>query len=90
LVLSFFSGLLVGIEFPLANRIYLSVQSKPKFSGTAGLLYGGDLIGGWLGGVLGGVLLLPVLGLIGTCIVISMFKVSTFVILISSMGTFKE
>ncbi len=51
------SGLLTGMEFPLANRLY--VQQTDYFSfrrddigKTVGLLYCVDLIGGWVGGVL--------------------------------------
>ncbi len=90
LLLSFFSGLLIGLEFPLANKIHLSLKSKPEFSRTAGLLYGADLFGGWLGGILGGIVLLPTLGLSGTCIVVFMFKLSTFIILIGSAPTFRK
>ncbi len=86
LFLSFFSGLLVGAEFPLANKIYL--KASPDLSGTAGLLYGSDLFGGWVGGILGGVVLLPVLGLVGTCAVVIMLKVSSFIILATSRGEF--
>ncbi len=88
LLFALVSGLLIGLEFPLANKIYLSQRSRPELSGTAGLLYGADLVGGWCGGVLGGVVLLPVLGLLGTCAVVCMFKMSTFIILISTIPAF--
>lgn len=79
LALSFLSGILVGAEFPLANKEYLKVS--PSLSGTAGLLYSADLWGGWLGGILGGVVLLPVLGLLETSLVIVMFKISSLALL---------
>ncbi|MBT9129956.1 MAG: Polyamine aminopropyltransferase [candidate division WS2 bacterium] len=82
LVLSFLSGLLVGAQFPLANKIYL--DSSPDLSRTAGLLYGADLLGGFAGGVIGGVVLLPVLGLLGTCMVVIMAKVSSLIIVATS------
>ena len=87
LVLSFFSGFLIGAEFPLANKIYLALNAKregPDLSGTAGLLYGADLTGGWLGGIIGGVILLPILGLFGTCMVVVMLKASGLIIFAAS------
>ena len=80
LLLSFLSGMLVGAEFPLANREYLRLSHD--IGSTAGLLYSADLWGGWIGGILGGVLLLPVLGLVQTSLVIVMFKVGGLVVLL--------
>lgn len=82
LVLSFFSGLLIGAQFPLANKIYL--KRSPDLSGTAGLLYGADLAGGWIGGLLGGVVLLPVLGLVQTCTAVVLLKMTSLLILLVS------
>ena len=86
LVLSFLSGLLVGGQFPLANKIYL--KSSPNLSRTAGLLYGADLFGGWIGGIIGGVILLPVLGLLGACMVVVMLKVSSLIIFATGIKAF--
>ncbi len=80
LLLSFASGILVGGEFPLANREYLKMS--PNLGGTAGLLYSSDLMGGWLGGIIGGVVLLPVLGLLETSLVIAMVKIASLVLLV--------
>ncbi|MDL1984544.1 MAG: spermine synthase, partial [Deltaproteobacteria bacterium] len=80
LVLSFLSGLLIGAQFPLANKIYL--KHSPDLSSTAGLLYGADLAGGWIGGLIGGVVLLPVLGLVQTCIAVILFKMASLLILL--------
>ncbi len=82
LILSFLSGLLIGAEFPLANKIYLRIS--PNLSGTAGLLYGADLFGGWIGGVIGGVVLLPVLGLLKTCMAVVALKIASLIILATS------
>ncbi len=102
LVLSFFSGFLIGAQFPLANKIYLTFAAKPQapldtaelserltgqgpnLSGTAGLLYGADLFGGWIGGIIGGVILLPVLGLFKTCMVVVMLKIISLIIFATS------
>ncbi|MBE0477893.1 fused MFS/spermidine synthase [Candidatus Aerophobetes bacterium] len=84
LCFSFISGLLIGSQFPLANKIYL--KGKASFSKTAGLLYSSDLVGGWLGGVVGGVVLLPVLGLFGACMVVFLLKLSSFIIITWQVG----
>ena len=71
-------GLLIGSQFPLANKIYL--KNNKSVTKTAGLLYASDLVGGWFGGIAGAVILLPVLGLIGTCITVGLLKVTSFII----------
>jgi spermidine synthase len=78
LVISFISGLLIGSQFPLANKLYL--RDDTSVTKTAGTLYSADLLGGWFGGVLGAVVLLPVLGLIGTCITVCLLKLTSFIV----------
>jgi spermidine synthase len=81
LVLSCVCGVLVGLQFPLATKIYLSVIEKDGALGqTAGLLYGADLFGGFFGGLLGGVLLLPILGLKESCFMMAAIKGSSFLL----------
>jgi spermidine synthase len=78
LVIAFISGLLVGSQFPLANELYL--KKSTRVAETAGLLYSSDLLGGWFGGIVGAVVLLPVLGLVGTCITVGLLKLTSFLI----------
>lgn len=81
LTMSFLCGTLVGLQFPLATKIYLSTSSKEGIFGqTAGLLYGADLFGGFFGGLLGGVLLLPIIGLKESCFMVAIIKVSSFLL----------
>ncbi len=81
--MSLLSGALVGFQFPLANKIYLSTTlGEGTFGRAAGLLYGADLFGGFFGGVLGGVLLLPILGLKESCFMMAIIKISSFLLIL--------
>ncbi len=78
LIMSFLSGMSIGLQFPLANKIYLnSYTGKGMLGETAGLLYAADLLGGFFGGLSGGILLLPILGLKETCFIMAMLKISS-------------
>ena len=79
LILSFISGFLTGSQFPLANKLYL--KKSGSLSQTAGLLYAADLLGGWFGGIVGAVVLLPVLGLTGTCLTVALLKLTSFTVI---------
>ena len=85
LSLSFISGFLTGSQFPLANKLYL--RKSRNLSQTAGLLYASDLLGGWLGGILGAVVLLPVLGLTGTCLTVGLLKLTSFTLIATHRGS---
>jgi predicted membrane-bound spermidine synthase len=55
---------LVGMQFPLANRL--------EFDGTAAgasRLYTADFVGAFLGALLTCTLLIPVIGVVGVCLV---------------------
>lgn len=78
LIMSFLSGAWIGLQFPLATKIYLGAPEEGEMLGhTAGLLYGADLLGGFLGGLFGGILLLPILGLKQSCFMMVMIKISS-------------
>jgi spermidine synthase len=79
LVIAFVSGLLIGSQFPLANKLYL--RNDTSLTRTAGALYSSDLLGGWLGGMIGAVVLLPVLGLVGTCITVGLLKLVSITVM---------
>ncbi len=72
-VLFFLSGILPGLEFPLAGFLYSRDQPENS-ERSAGVLYGADLLGGWLAGLLGSIVLVPVLGLLETLIVVLAVK----------------
>lgn len=86
LIMSFLSGAWIGLQFPLATKIYLGAPQDGEMLGhTAGLLYGADLLGGFLGGLFGGVLLLPILGLKQSCFMMAMIKISSGILFLLSM-----
>ncbi|MCX5701457.1 MAG: hypothetical protein NTW64_00540 [Candidatus Omnitrophica bacterium] len=80
LLLFFISGLLMGLEFPLAAKIYS--KESDKVGATVGLLYGSDLIGGWVAAIFGGIIFLPILGLFNTCMVIVALKLGSLGLLV--------
>jgi spermidine synthase len=81
LATSLISGVLIGVQFPLAAKIYLHAPSTADSVGrTAGLLYGADLFGGFFGGLFGGILFLPVLGLKESCFTVAIIKTSSFLL----------
>jgi spermidine synthase len=81
LMMSFLSGTLIGLQFPLASQLLLDTDRRESGLGhTAGLLYGADLLGGYFGGLIGGVGLLPILGLKNTCFILAMIKGSSFLL----------
>jgi spermidine synthase len=82
IALFFISGILAGLEFPLAAKVYL--KDTAKVGEVSGILYSADLIGGWLAGIIGGVVLLPVLGVFNTCLVIIVFKASSLMLIACS------
>lgn len=79
IVLLFISGVAAGAEFPLANALYLENNTVGR---TVGIIYGADLLGGWIGGIAGGFILLPILGLLQGCILIAMLKAASLLLLI--------
>ena len=82
LLLSLISGVLVGVEFPLANKIYL--KGKNEVGSVASRLYTADLIGACLGALIVSVVMVPVLGILPTGIFIIMINLTSFILVISS------
>lgn len=71
-LLSAMIGFLVGSEFPLANKIYW--QDKTSFNSSAGILYFLDLLGAFAANLIVSVALVPVIGIVKTCILLMVLK----------------
>ncbi len=81
ILMSFLCGAQVGFQFPLAGKVYLGASPQGRgFGEAAGLIYGADLLGGFIGGFLGGVILLPLLGLTETCFLVAVIKISSLLL----------
>jgi len=67
------AGLLVGLEFPLANALI----TKAGVKGPAGIVYAADLAGACLGALAVSAALLPALGLLETCALLVLIKLGS-------------
>ncbi len=76
------AGFIGGFQFPLANKICL--KSSMDAGKTAGILYGVDLFGSCVGGLLVGLLLVPVLGIIETCVLLSIVNILVLILLFTA------
>jgi spermidine synthase len=63
-LLTFILAVLVGMEFPLANRLEFKGASS-----TAARLYTADFVGACLGALLASTLLIPLLGVTAVCLI---------------------
>lgn len=82
LILSLASGVIIGGEFPIATS--LQIKFSKDIAKTTGLLYSFDLLGGWIAGVFAGLVLLPIVGMIGSCIVVTIVKLMSLLTLAST------
>jgi spermidine synthase len=86
LTLNALAGFLVGMEFPLASKMYL----RASLSETAGILYASDLLGAFLGSLLVSVMLLPALGVLETCLLVAVLKLGSLVLVATMPGYLSE
>lgn len=73
------AGFLGGYQFPLANKICLG--ESQNVGKITGFLYGIDLLGSCIGGLLAGIILVPLLGIIQTCLVLSIINILGLILL---------
>ena len=79
------AGFIGGFQFPLANKICLKDSSE--VGKTTGFLYGIDLFGSCIGGLLIGLFLVPMFGIIQTCLLLSILNILVLILLFFSRRT---
>jgi spermidine synthase len=77
-------GLLVGMEFSLANHILTAETGRP--SHAAASLYTADLVGAMVGAVAVAAVLLPALGLVGTALLVALVKGASLALVFARSG----
>jgi spermidine synthase len=81
LLLNALAGFLVGSQFPLANRMWL--RGRESLRGKAGFLYACDLVGAFVASILVSVVLVPVLGILETCVLAAILKLGSLLLVIA-------
>jgi len=80
-LLSVLAGFLGGLQFSLANRIYLG--SEDEVGKTAGLTYGFDLAGSFLATILVATAMVPLFGILNTCNIVALLNLICVVALLT-------
>jgi len=78
-MLPIIAGFIGGVQFPLANKICL--EESKDVGKTTGFLYGLDLFGASIGGILVGLLLVPIIGIVGTCMLLCIINTLVLILL---------
>lgn len=89
-ILSCISGILVGSEFPLANKLYQLSLRKCHFRSdssevmpvekTAGNLYALDLLGAFFAALVVSIIFIPIFGVLKTCVFLAILKAAGLVL----------
>ena len=74
------AGVIGGIQFPLANKMYL--EDRERLGAVAGLSYGLDLLGACAGSFLAAAFFVPVLGIFQTCFLAALVNLTVMAALL--------
>ena len=80
MILVVITGVLVGLEFPIAGKLYL--MRKGELGTTAGTIDSADHAGAFIGALLTGVLFVPLFGISGSCIIIAVLNLMSLLLLL--------
>jgi spermidine synthase len=72
-------GIIGGFQFPLANKLFIDVRGETGIA--AGTSYGFDLVGSCVGALLVSVFLIPIIGILNTCIQVSVLNFSSLILI---------
>ena len=76
----FVSGSLVGLEFPLANKI-TNINNPAT---AVGKLYAADLLGGFIGAITISLILIPILGILNTLVIAIILKLISVLLILTA------
>jgi spermidine synthase len=76
-------GVIGGIQFPLANSLYIK-KINVGVGSSAGLTYGIDLFGSCLGAILTSILLIPIIGIPMTCLLVAGLNLVGLILLLKT------
>ncbi len=77
------AGFIGGFQFPLASKICLA--GREDVGRLAGLLYGVDLLGSCLGALLASAILIPIIGIVSTCVLVAILNFGVLILLIVAL-----
>ncbi|MBC8550210.1 MAG: fused MFS/spermidine synthase [Candidatus Brocadiales bacterium] len=80
MILVAITGVLVGLEFPIAGKLYLT--RKGELGTTAGTIDSADHAGAFIGVLLTGVLFVPLFGISGSCVIIAVLNLMSLLLFI--------
>ena len=78
MILVVITGVLVGLEFPIAGKLYL--MRKGELGTTAGTIESADHAGAFIGALLTGILFVPLFGILGSCIIIAVLNLMSLLL----------
>jgi spermidine synthase len=81
-LLTFVSGLLNGLDFPLATEAFRAVNRRAERS--AGMVYGLELLGACLGAALASAVVVPIIGIVACCLLAALVNATAFAVLMVS------
>ena len=78
MILVVITGVLVGLEFPIAGKLYL--MRKGELGTAAGTIDSADHAGAFIGALLTGVLFVPLFGISGSCVIIAVLNLMSLML----------